>query len=211
AKTIEENCKELGFEARSHVVKAQAEPFLVDPAKFREEKPFTLVTLEPPYIEVSYDKLMSTLAASPALGPDTLVVVEYPIELGSLPLLMGGSLHGFRNKVFGRTVLAVYVCRPTGRDLGIRCKPEEFGPGAIAVAFPAKRAQTEGGASGGSSGGSSGGGGGEQEIPEGWLSEKAIPIAFPAKRAQTASGAGGSGGSSGGGGGDEEIPAGWRS
>ncbi|CAE8586143.1 unnamed protein product, partial [Polarella glacialis] len=52
AKTIEENCKELGFEARSHVVKAQAEPFLVDPAKFREEKPFTLVTLEPPYIEV---------------------------------------------------------------------------------------------------------------------------------------------------------------
>lgn len=57
---------------------------------------------------------------------DTLVVIEYPVELGSLPFNIGeGRLLGLRNRRYGRTVLAVYAVRPTGKRGG-ELRPEEF-------------------------------------------------------------------------------------
>jgi hypothetical protein len=42
------------------------------------------------------------------------VVIEYPVEMGTLPQILGGDrLFGVRNRKYGRTVLAIYVFRPT--------------------------------------------------------------------------------------------------
>eukprot|EP00931_Biecheleriopsis_adriatica_P021572 TRINITY_DN14076_c0_g1_i1.p3 TRINITY_DN14076_c0_g1~~TRINITY_DN14076_c0_g1_i1.p3 ORF type:complete len:112 (-),score=22.65 TRINITY_DN14076_c0_g1_i1:30-365(-) len=38
----------------------------------------------------------------------------------------GGHLLGLRRRVFGRTILAVYVSQPSGKELGIRPKPKEW-------------------------------------------------------------------------------------
>ena len=57
---------------------------------------------------------------------DSLVVVEYPVELGCFPpTLADGRLVGLRNRRYGRTVLAIYVCRPSGR-LDVSPFSEEF-------------------------------------------------------------------------------------
>ncbi|CAK9037198.1 unnamed protein product, partial [Durusdinium trenchii] len=118
----------LGVEGIVNIACTKAEQFLASPAKFGAEKPFDLVTATPPYEEVSYGALLTALAESPALGEDTLLVVEYPNEHEEgMPEFLEGTLHGLRRKVFGRTVLVVYVSRPSGKPLGIRPKPAEFG------------------------------------------------------------------------------------
>jgi 16S rRNA (guanine966-N2)-methyltransferase len=39
------------------------------------------------------------------VSEDTVVVIEYPVELGSLPFVVGnGQLVGLRNRRYGRTV-----------------------------------------------------------------------------------------------------------
>ena len=54
------------------------------------------------------------------------MVIEYPVELGSLPFnIADGRLLGMRNRRYGRTVLAIYACRPTGKR-GHELRPEEF-------------------------------------------------------------------------------------
>eukprot|EP00913_Durusdinium_trenchii_P003885 g3594.t1 len=80
ARAIEQNCKALGVEGIVNIACTKAEQFLASPAKFGAEKPFDLVTATPPYEEVSYGALLTALAESPALGEDTLLVVEYPNE-----------------------------------------------------------------------------------------------------------------------------------
>ena len=99
---------------------------LGEPARFGIDGTFELVTLTPPYEEVVYAELMATLAASPLVGEDTIVVVEYPVELGCFPpTLADGRLVGLRNRRYGRTVLALYVCAPSGR-LDLTPFTEEF-------------------------------------------------------------------------------------
>lgn len=128
AKAISDNCQALGVAEQAEVFRMPAEQFLAAPEKYGADKPFDLVTLTPPYEEVSYEALVASLVASPALGEDALVVIEYGSTMGELALnLGGGCLQGLRSRKFGRTVLAIYVCRPSGKDLGIRPKPEEFG------------------------------------------------------------------------------------
>lgn len=52
---------------------------------------------------------------------------RYPIELGAFPpTLADGRLVGLRNRRYGRTVLALYVCRPSGRSEALQPFPEEF-------------------------------------------------------------------------------------
>ena len=69
---------------------------------------------------------------------DTIVVIEYPVELGTLPPVLsadngiessftdtGRRLVGVRNRRYGRTVIAIYVCAPSGKwNLDVRS--EEF-------------------------------------------------------------------------------------
>lgn len=130
ARMISDNCDMLHLSPRVRVLKMMAEHFLEAPQKFGQEKPFQLVTLTPPYEEVSYPKLLDTLCKSPAIGQDTIVVIEYPIEIGAFPYHLGEDdvLQGLRCRTFGRTVLAIYAAKPSGRDLGISSRPEEFKP-----------------------------------------------------------------------------------
>jgi hypothetical protein len=65
-------------------------------------------------------------------------VVEYPVELGSLPFApSGGALLGLRNRRYGRTVLAIYAKSPgsdAARPLGpseMEYRPEEFSNGPL--------------------------------------------------------------------------------
>ena len=94
------------------------------PAKFGLSSIFQLISITPPYEEVVYSDLIDAVCESPLIGPDTVVVLEYPVEMGSLPYILGtDKLYGIRNRRYGRTVLAIYVYRPT-RKYDMR--PEEF-------------------------------------------------------------------------------------
>eukprot|EP00931_Biecheleriopsis_adriatica_P021574 TRINITY_DN14076_c0_g1_i3.p1 TRINITY_DN14076_c0_g1~~TRINITY_DN14076_c0_g1_i3.p1 ORF type:complete len:241 (-),score=55.31 TRINITY_DN14076_c0_g1_i3:30-752(-) len=132
AEAIQANCEELGFADRTRVLKTKAEHFLATPGSFGIEKPFDLVTMTPPYEEVDYTDLMAALGASPVIGEDTIIVVEYATEDNDVmkmdmgDLGAGGHLLGLRRRVFGRTILAVYVSQPSGKELGIRPKPKEW-------------------------------------------------------------------------------------
>ena len=84
-----------------------------------------LLTLTPPYEEVDYDELMASVAASPLLNADCVVVVEYPVERGKPPFRIG-ELVGVRNRRYGRTALAFYAFKPSGALEALRPRPEEF-------------------------------------------------------------------------------------
>eukprot|EP01031_Cornospumella_fuschlensis_P033600 gene33600-40646_t len=150
------NARALGFEGKVAGLAMKAEDVLFNPPADLTES-YSLVTLTPPYLEVSYTELVRGLCASRLLDADTLVAIEYPVEMGSLPYLLGphtelpdtrlgnlkamrktGSpppqavsaqqqedavLFGLRNRRYGRTVIAIYVCRPS---LQYDMRPEEF-------------------------------------------------------------------------------------
>ena len=82
--------------------------------------------MTPPYEEVIYAELMDALATSPLLAEDTMLVIEYPVELGLLPpAFADGRFVGIRNRRYGRTVLAIYVRSPSGK-LDLTPYSEEF-------------------------------------------------------------------------------------
>ena len=118
------NADSCGFQGRASAVCARAEEVLTDPAKFGLLNPFGLISITPPYEEVVYGDLVDALCKSPLVAEDTIIVIEYPVEMGSLPQILGeNKLFGIRNRKYGRTVLGVYVYRPTRKyDM----KPEEF-------------------------------------------------------------------------------------
>ena len=74
-----------------------------------------LLTLTPPYEEIDYDELMASVAASPLLNADCVVVVEYPVERGKPPFRIG-ELVGVRNRRYGRTALAFYAFKHGARS-----------------------------------------------------------------------------------------------
>lgn len=105
---------------------------------------YDLITLCPPYEEVVYADLLQAVMDSPLLKDDTIVLVEYPTELKSLPPVLVSSATmkssssigseipqrtavGIRNRRYGRTVLALYVVNPTGRlPEAAQSRPQEF-------------------------------------------------------------------------------------
>lgn len=91
---------------------------------------FNIVTICPPYEEVTYADLLDATANSPLVTDDTIVLLEYPIELwGDLPHVYSGenvTMIGIRNRKYGRTVIAMYICNPTGRIENADSRPEEF-------------------------------------------------------------------------------------
>jgi len=125
-KAIRDNAASVGLGERATVIEASVDAVLQRPDAFGLKTTFDIVSITPPYEEVVYAELMAMVAASPVLAEDTLIVIEYPVELGCFPpTLVDGRLVGLRNRRYGRTVLAVYVYRPTGR-LDIRPYTEEF-------------------------------------------------------------------------------------
>ena len=102
------------LEGEVRTVTARAEEVLGSPLTFGLNEPFDFISLTPPYREVSYPQLLSLLCTTSLLAEDGIVLVEYPLEMGSLPPIIGDhhELVGLRNRRYGRTVLAMYVSRP---------------------------------------------------------------------------------------------------
>ena len=94
------------------------------------ESKYDIVTLCPPYEEIVYADLLDAVANSVLVTEDTVVLVEYPVELGCLPHVIGredgGVLVGIRNRKYGRTVIAIYIVNPTGDRESAESRPEEF-------------------------------------------------------------------------------------
>lgn len=122
--TAMRNSVTCGFEGQASFVCARAEDVLTDPLKFGLSEPYGLISITPPYEEVIYKVLIDAVCNSPLVVADTLVVIEYPVEMGSLPYILGtDKLYGIRNRKYGRTVLGLYVYRPNSKyDM----RPDEF-------------------------------------------------------------------------------------
>ena len=73
---------------------------------------YDVVTLSPPYEEVIYADLVHAVANSALVTDDTVILIEYPIELGCMPHVIsrddGGKLIGVRNRKYGRTVSSLF-------------------------------------------------------------------------------------------------------
>ena len=113
----EKNAVWCGFDVPGSArgVCGSVEDVLTSPDRFGLREPFHLVTVTPPYEEVSYADLVDWLAACPLVVEDTVVVIEYPTELGTLPPVIGdGQFVGVRNRRYGRTMIGIYVKSPSG-------------------------------------------------------------------------------------------------
>lgn len=119
------NADKCGFAHQATAVCATAQSVLTNPAAHGLLQPYQLITLTPPYEEVIYKELIDALCHSPIVAEDSVVVIEYPEEMGTLPQVIGDDqqLVGLRNRRYGRTVLAMYAFRPT-RVMDMR--PDEF-------------------------------------------------------------------------------------
>jgi len=118
------NADSCGFPGQAKAVCARVEEVFTEPLKFRLNEPYQLVSITPPYKEVSYPQLINDICNSSLVCEDTIVIIEYPVEMGTLPYILGeDKLFGIRNRKYGRTVLGIYVYRPNKKyDM----RPEEF-------------------------------------------------------------------------------------
>eukprot|EP01041_Mallomonas_annulata_P013289 gene13289-28135_t len=118
------NADRCGFSGRAGAVCAKADEVLLNPTKFGLSEPFSLVSITPPYEEIAYSELIDWVCQSPLVVEDTVVIIEYPVEMKTLPYILGeDKLFGLRNRRYGRTVLGIYVCRPSKKyDM----RPDEF-------------------------------------------------------------------------------------
>jgi len=125
-------CQFDGPEYSTRIVNADVLKLLREPVAvgMPEGELFNIVTICPPYEEVTYADLLDATANSPLVTEDTIVLIEYPIELwGDLPHVYSGdsvTMIGIRNRKYGRTVIAMYICNPTGRIENADSRPEEF-------------------------------------------------------------------------------------
>jgi len=130
---IEENLELCKFQPdQGRVVIADALQALREPQSvgIPAGTTFQVVTMGPPYEEIVYADLLEATANSDLLTEDTIVVIEYPVELGCLPHVIprkdAGALVGVRNRRYGRTVIAMYIVNPTGILPVANSRPEEF-------------------------------------------------------------------------------------
>jgi len=120
---VRENLERCRFTERGEAFCSTYEDFFENPGRFQVTGTFELVSLTPPYEEVDYNRLMSSIATSSLIGPGSVVIVEYPIELGVMPPVIMDRLIGLRNRRYGRTVLGVYGVDP---QPPLDARPEEF-------------------------------------------------------------------------------------
>ncbi|HBY94572.1 MAG: 16S rRNA (guanine(966)-N(2))-methyltransferase RsmD [Ardenticatenaceae bacterium] len=105
-RTIERNLNRTGFESRGRVHCRRAEEVIAQPESLGGVLLYDLISVTPPYEAVEYLPLLERLAASPLVGPGTIVTVEFPSEI-SLPEVIG-PLRRLRDRAYGRTRLSVY-------------------------------------------------------------------------------------------------------
>jgi len=109
AEVIDQNLEKCGFLGRGKAYSYKVEQIFDDPELIgKRSGPFALVVASPPYEEIDYKVLSEALAKSGLVGPGSLVALEYPFELRSLPEQIG-ELELVRDRKYGRTKLAVYI------------------------------------------------------------------------------------------------------
>jgi 16S rRNA (guanine966-N2)-methyltransferase len=132
---ISRNIEWCGFNGKDHtsqVICADVMQVLREPSSvgIPSGDTYNIVTICPPYEEVVYGDLLLAAANSPVVTDDTIVLVEYPVELwGDLPHVYSGettTMVGIRNRKYGRTVIAMYICNPSGKLETAVSRPEEF-------------------------------------------------------------------------------------
>jgi len=106
AKTIQQNLEHLGLEKEGRVHKRKVEEVLANPKLVGHTTAYNLITVTPPYIEVTYPDLMATIAAGPWVAEGTVVVVEHPRESDLEETI--GSLVRLRERKYGRTKISIY-------------------------------------------------------------------------------------------------------
>jgi len=125
-------CQFDGDEYSTRVVCCDALQLLRDPQSvgIPDGEKFSIITMGPPYEEIVYADLLDAVANSPCIDDDSVVMIEYPVELwGELPHVYKGesnTMVGIRNRKYGRTVIAMYIVNPTGRWEMASSRPEEF-------------------------------------------------------------------------------------
>jgi 16S rRNA (guanine966-N2)-methyltransferase len=62
---------------------------------------------------VIYNNLLNGICNSSLIKSDSLIALEYPLQMGTLPFQWNYDLFGLRNRRYGRTILAIYVYQPT--------------------------------------------------------------------------------------------------
>lgn len=122
--TALKNANNCGFEYKASSACGLAEDVLNNPIKYGLKGTYDIISLTPPYEEVIYKDLLHSVCNTPLISEDSIVIVEYPEEMGTLPYILGDNqLYGVRNRKYGRTILALYVYRPS-KSLDMR--PDEF-------------------------------------------------------------------------------------
>lgn len=114
------NIKTLGEENNATAHCASVETFLQRHSKNTSGVggPFNFVSFCPPYEKVSYPDLLLELDASPLVSDDAIVLVEYAIgQRDEIKASIGKRLRRVRNRRYGRTFVALYVC--DGRELDV--------------------------------------------------------------------------------------------
>ena len=77
---------------------------------------FDFVSFCPPYYKVSYPEVLAQLDQSPLIAEHTIVVVEYArSQKPEMTAAIGKRLRRVRDRRYGRTFVALYVC--DGREL----------------------------------------------------------------------------------------------
>ena len=112
------NIKTLGEEKNATAHCASVETFLQRHSKNTSGVggAFNFVSFCPPYEKVSYPDLLLEIDSSPLVSDDAIVLVEYAIgQRDEIKASIGNRLRRVRNRRYGRTFVALYVC--DGREL----------------------------------------------------------------------------------------------
>lgn len=108
ANTIETNLKTTGLADRGHVHRQRVENVVAHPELLSGVTPYDAISVTPPYEDVDYFHIIDAIVDSALVGPGTIMIVEYPGELGELPANIG-PFEKLRDREYGRTRLGIYV------------------------------------------------------------------------------------------------------
>ena len=118
-------CGFIGGDKQVSAVCARTQDVFLQPNSYGLSRPFGLITITPPYQEVLYKELIDAICESPLVAEDTVLVIEYPRDMGLMPPVLGGDKFvGIRNRKYGRTMLGIYIYRPSEQQ---DIRPLEFG------------------------------------------------------------------------------------
>ena len=115
-KRAEQEHQDPGHSVADEVHTAKVEDSRSTKTPPRRRGAFGFVSFCPPYYKVSYPEVLAQLDQSPLIAEHTIVVVEYArSQKPEMTAAIGKRLRRVRDRRYGRTFVALYVC--DGREL----------------------------------------------------------------------------------------------